>query len=269
MHLHFFMGALPCGVKGSRIIISAPRKPQDGPRHPFRGADSPPSFPRAEPLPPVRRKPRRRQREPRPYEPDAEIRGEDLPEPAGEPLQGELREAVRKIAGPKVPGVRVPEEHDAGSRGASQQRKEGAGQERRPPEVHRENGVPLPGGEGGERRPREDGSVVDQEIQPPPEFPEAVREGMERRRAGKIQPERGPAGFPGDRRRLAPRGAVRQDDLVAGRAEGAGDRRADPPAAAGDQRNLPPPGGHPIWTNLSRKAPQIGQVSGGSSPWWM
>src|SRR3972149_6519327 len=64
-------------------------------------------------------------------------------------------------------------------------------------------------------------------------------------------------------------GPVRQDDGVPGLRQGSGDRRPDPPAPAGDQRNLPPGFRHQTWTNFSRSAPQMGQVAGGSSPWWM
>src|SRR4030066_117449 len=148
-----------------------------------------------------------------------------------------------------------------------EEREERLGEKKRPAQVDREDPVPFPLGDLACRRAREDRGVVDKHVQPA-ELPyDRTYETEKPLRAQQVEGEGPPADFPGEGTGLHTRGAVgeRDGEPIAG--EGAGDRRADAPGSPGDQRDLPRPGAHFSSMNFSFGAPQMGQGSGGSSPW--
>ncbi len=227
---------------GPAIIVCRACEMQDGPRDALGRPDpAPRHLLRAEAHPPPRRKPVGREDQPRSNDPDSNPGREGLPQTGGQGREGQLREAVRQVTGPQFAGEGVPEEEDPRvSPPLPQQRQQRLRQQERTAEVDGEDGVPRGGGDFAGRRPGKDGGVVDQQVQTPELPAQPVREPSERRRPGQVEWNGAPADPRCQRLSFDGRGPVCQDDLVAGLREGAGDRRANPPAPAGDQRNLSP-----------------------------
>src|SRR3990172_2243491 len=256
------------GLSGTGGIISPATKEPQYRRSDLVGMVRPADAAAGEQAPPLSfREPRGGGREARGDHPDPHPRGENL-FPSGRLVrEGEFGEAVGKVAGPQVPRARVPQEDHGAAGLRPEEREKRPGEKKRPAQVDREDPVPFPFGDIARRRAREDRGVVDEYVQTA-EFPfDRIYETEKPPREHKVEREGPPADLPSEGTCLRARGAVgeRDGEPIAG--ESAGDRRADAPGSPGDQRDPSRPCAHFSSMNFSFGAPQMGQGSGGSSPW--
>src|SRR3990172_6667237 len=268
MHRYLAIAELLLGLSGTGGMISIATKEPQHRRGDLVGMVRPADAAAGAQAPPLGfREPRGGEREARGDRPDPHPRVENL-FPGGRLVrEGEFGEAVGKVAGPQVPRARVPQEDHGAAGLRPEEREKRLGEKERPAQVDREDPVPFPFGDIARRGAREDRGVVDEDVQPA-EFPfDRTYETKKKLRAQKVEREGPPTDLPGEGTGLRARGAVgeRDGEPIAG--ESAGDRRADAPGSPGDQRDLSRPGAHFSSMNFSFGAPQMGQGSGGSSPW--